>query len=150
MRLLTTKFMSYAIAQFEKQFNIEFMDFLDIGNLSISKILRLIMMGNYRGKNNPFSEEDAGQKLDNYLEDHSIIDAYLQLLDELNRDTHVLDVSGFTVDDLRKQFKDKMTDSVNSISTDENKITEFPTPKVETQAPIVTPKVDINGEVPVI
>lgn len=147
MRLLTSKFFAYVIAKYEKRYNKEFMDFLDVGNLSMSKILLLIQMGN-----NDCPEEKAGEKADNYLADpeHSVIDLYLQLMDELNADTHILKGTGVTIDGLRESFFNKVNDSAVNVSinneTEKAKIEQFPTPVVENNQ---EQKVDINGYVPV-
>lgn len=176
MRLLTKKFTGYNIAKCEKRFHKDFMDFLDIGNLSISKILNLIQMGN-----NDCEEQEAGRLFDNYLADpnHGVIDAYLQVLDELNSDTKILKGTGITIDKLREEFNRKMGSSVNDAEITEGTtsnvqaqvfgsvkaeapveqavIEQFPTPNVQEQVfgnietnKEETPvqKVDINGYVP--
>lgn len=150
MRILTTRFFSYVIAKYERKYNKEFMDFLDIGNLSMAKILLLIQMGN-----NDCSEEDAGKKADNFLadENNSVIDLYLQLMTELNADTHILKGTGITIEGLKESFYGKINDSANNISiekeasTDAAKIEQFPV-KADDIEPTVA-KVDVNGFVPV-
>lgn len=144
MRLLTQKFTAYNIAKFENKHNKEFIDFIDIGKLSIGKMLTLIAMGN-----NNCSEEEAGKKLDNFLdgEDNSLIDAYIQLIDEIDRDTKLLKKSGIKVEDLKKQFEDNISKSVEeakeAVEQEEIQSTVIETALLEGE----NPKVDINGNV---
>lgn len=132
MRYLTMKFTAFNIAKAEKQYGKELLDFINIGNLSVEKILILIIIGN-----NMCTEEDAGKKLDNYLSDenNSLIDAYLQLLKELDYDTKILKRSGIKLSDieasLNKQLvnenkqEDKTDDPViHVLKPDENIVNE--------------------------
>ena len=144
MRLLTQKFTAYNIAKFEAKHDKEFIDFIDIGKLSISKMLTLIAMGN-----NNCSEEEAGKKLDNFLdeENNSLIDAYIQLIDEIDRDTKLLKKSGIKVSDLRKQFEENISKSVEeakeAVEKEETQTKVIETALLEGE----NPKVDINGNV---
>ena len=132
MRYLTMKFTAFNIAKAEKQYGKELLDFINIGNLSVEKILILIIIGN-----NMCTEEEAGNKLDNYLSDenNSLIDAYLQLLKELDYDTKILKRSGIKLSDieasLNKQLvnenkqEDKTDDPVTHVlKPDENIVNE--------------------------
>lgn len=150
MRLLTKRFSSYRVAQFEKKYNKDFLDFIDIGNLSFSKIIILIQMGNEKGT----TEEQASDKLDNYLadENHSIVDAYLQVLDELNRDTKILKGTGLTIDKLRKDIYEKVEEKTTKVDNNDItdlKITETSEEKEEPKTIVLkdneTPKVDDDG-----
>lgn len=139
MRLLTKRFSSYTIAKCEKQYKKEFMEFIDIGNLSVDKMLLLIQMGN-----NMCTEEEAGEKLDNFLadENNGLVDAYLQLLDEIDRDVHILKGTGITVDSIKEELYSKIDNKAS-----ENKVVEFrPVEQEETVLkPEEEPKVDVNG-----
>ena len=82
MRKLTKYFGTYSLAKYEKATGKGVMDLLDIGNFEVNKIANIIMIGNKDFK----SEEEAYEALDNYLrsdEDHSLISAYFDLIDEL-------------------------------------------------------------------
>ena len=69
MRIFTKKFGSYTIAQCEKKFKKDFLDFINIGNLSISKMIMLIQMGNgTKGNDFAMSEQEAGKLIDEFYE----------------------------------------------------------------------------------
>lgn len=120
-RKLTKRFTTYSVNQFEKARKCAIVDALDVGNLEVNKITALIQVGN--GKD--FTEEQACEKLDEYLDaddDRSIISAYIDLLEELDRDLRVLKACGIKIDDLRKQFEDEIknrTDPKNLPSNEE-------------------------------
>lgn len=105
MRYLTMKFTAFNIAKAEKQYDKELLDFINIGNLSVEKMLTLISIGN-----NLCTEEDAGNKLDNFLSDenNSLIDAYLQLLKELDYDTKILKRSGIKLSDIEASLNEQL------------------------------------------
>lgn len=110
MRFLTKKFGSFTIAKFEKAYKKTFLEMLDIDNLSIDKMLTLIKIGN-----NSCTDEEAGTILDDYLSgsDASLIDAYIQLLDEINRDTKILKGTGVSIEQLRNDLYKQMDESVS-------------------------------------
>lgn len=137
MRLLTKRFGSYTIAKCEKQYKKEFMEFIDIGNLSVDKMLLLIQMGN-----NMCTEEEAGEKLDNFLadENNGLVDAYLQLLEEIDRDVHILKGTGISIESLKEELYKKVENKASENTAD---IVEF---KADTVLkPTEEPKVDVNG-----
>lgn len=148
MRLLTKKFCAYTIGKFEKEQSkaqgkdVTILDFIDIGDLSVSKMIFLIRIGNAN-----CSEEEAGEKLDNFLADekNGLIDAYIQLLDELDRDIHIFKGTGIKVSDLRKEISE---DVENKVSDEKPKIVEFKQEDEKEKTALKdgeTPKVDING-----
>ena len=166
MRYFTKKFTSYAIAIYEKKFKKEPMDLIDVGNLSIDKMITAIRVGNgVKGGDFILSEE-----VDNFLEDenNSIIDVYLQIMEEYDRDLKIFKGTGVTIDSIRKDLYSKVEDKTKSAD-----VVEFPKDKnSEVQAkydetamigaavlgkPVVepknellpgeTPKVDVNGNV---
>lgn len=110
MRKLTKYFGTYSLAKYEKATGKGVMDLLDIGNFEVNKIANIIMLGNKDFK----SEEEAYEALDNYLraeDDNSLITAYFDLIDELDRDIKLMKSCGIRVDDLKAEFKgmaDKM------------------------------------------
>lgn len=150
MRLLTTRFLTYTIDQYEKKNNCVLLDALDIGNLSVSKILDLMILGN--GPN--FSREDASKKFDEYLyadESRSDITAFLDLLSELDTDRHTLKSVGISVDDIKAQFeeevKSKTANIIEKISSDqevEQEIEGDTMPSTGTNIHLVEEVPDIN------
>jgi hypothetical protein len=144
MRKLTKYFGTYSIAKYEKATGKGVMDLLDIGNFEVNKLANIIMLGNKDFK----SEEEAYDRLDEYLksdEDNSLITAYFDLIDELDKDIKLMKSCGIKVDELKAEFKnmanqmgDKFkenmtelkdkTDNDGSNDTD-NKIVELPVDK---------------------
>lgn len=111
-RKLTTRFMSFDVAQFEKANKCSVVDALDIGNLEVNKLARLIKLGNHN-----MTEEQAYEKLDDYLyadENNSLISAFLDLVEELDRDLRILKTCGVSVADL----KERMFKSIKSRTND--------------------------------
>jgi hypothetical protein len=144
MRKLTKYFGTYSIAKYEKATGKGVMDLLDIGNFEVNKLANIIMLGNKDFK----SEEEAYDRLDEYLksdEDNSLITAYFDLIDELDKDIKLMKSCGIKIDELKAEFKnmanqmgDKFkenmtelkdkTDNDGSNDTD-NKIVELPVDK---------------------
>lgn len=105
MRKLTKYFGTYSIAKYEKATGKGVMDLLDIGNFEVNKLANIIMLGNKDFK----SEEEAYDRLDEYLksdEENSLISAYFDLIDELDRDIKLMKSCGIKIDDLKAEFKD--------------------------------------------
>lgn len=103
MRKLTKYFGTYSISQYEKRTGKGVMDLLDIGNFEVNKLANIIMLGNKDFKN----EEEAYDRLDEYLkadEDHSLISAYFDLIDELDRDIKLMKSCGINIADLKAEF----------------------------------------------
>ena len=99
MRKLTKRFGSYALGKYEKATGNSVMDLLDVGNFEITRIANLIKLGNSDFK----TEEEAYARLDEYLasdEDHSLISAYFDLIDEPDRDVKVLKSCGISIAEL--------------------------------------------------
>lgn len=98
---LTTKFGTYKIAKYEKATGKSVMDLLDVGNFEVNKIVNLISLGN-----NYKTEEEAYNKLDEYLadENNSLISAYFDLLKEMDGDLKILKSCGIKVEDLKAEF----------------------------------------------
>lgn len=139
MRLLTKKFTQYTIAQFEKKYDKTVVDFIDIGNLSVNKMIILIQMGN-----SGCSEQEAAEKLDNYLSDENngLIDAYMQILEELDKDIHLFKGTGQNISDMRKAMYEKMNiDGVHKVVED-IPVEDSETSDLKDNEQV---KVDING-----
>lgn len=116
MRLLTTKFTSYNIAKAERKYKKELVNMLDVGNLSVEKMLMLISIGN-----NNCEEEKAAEKLDNYLSDenNSIIDAYIQILEEIDIDLKILSRSGMKISAIREQLNKTIKSNASKIEDED-------------------------------
>lgn len=138
-RLLTKRFGAYAIQQCEKKTGKDLMDLIDVGGLSVNKIMTLVKMGN-----NNCSDEEAGEILDRFLAEHSIVEALIQLLEELNADLHIFDGTGLSLEEIKKQL---IVDKNKENKEDDNKVVEFKAP----EAPSTelknneSVKVDANG-----
>lgn len=116
MRVLTTRFSTYKLGKYEKATGKGVMDLLDIGNLEVSKIANIIKLGNTfpKGCN---EDEEAYKKLDDYLamdENNSLISAFFDLIDELDRDLKILRSCGLKVSDIKEQFKAEVEKKVNN------------------------------------
>lgn len=144
MRKLTKYFGTYSIAKYEKATGKGVMDLLDIGNFEVNKLANIIMLGNKDFK----TEEEAYDRLDEYLksdEDNSLITAYFDLIDELDKDIKLMKSCGIKIDELKAEFKnmanqmgDKFKENMTELkdktynygSNDtDNKIVELPVDK---------------------
>lgn len=125
MRQLTMRFGTYALGKFEKATGKGVMDLLDIGNLEVNKIATIIRLGN------PGMDdiESAYQKLDDYLasdEEHSIISAFFDLIDEMDHDLKILKSCGVSVKSIKEQFQSEVNRKMDSTGlTDNAKIAEI-------------------------
>ena len=116
MRVLTTKFITYKLGKYEKATGKGVMDLLDIGNLEVSKIAEIIKLGNQFPKGCD-EDEEAYKKLDDYLamdEDNSIISAFFDLIDDLDKDLKIMRSCGLKVSDIKEQFKAEVDKKVNN------------------------------------
>lgn len=116
MRVLTTKFSTYKLGKYEKATGKGVMDLLDIGNLEVSKIAEIIKLGNQFPKGCD-EDEEAYKKLDDYLamdEDNSIISAFFDLIDDLDKDLKIMRSCGLKVSDIKEQFKAEVNKKVNN------------------------------------
>lgn len=116
MRVLTTKFSTYKLGKYEKATGKGVMDLLDIGNLEVSKIAEIIKLGNQFPKGCD-EDEEAYKKLDDYLamdEDNSIISAFFDLIDDLDKDLKIMRSCGLKVSDIKEQFKAEVNKKINN------------------------------------
>lgn len=144
MRKLTKYFGTYSLAKYEKATGKGVMDLLDIGNFEVNKLANIIMLGNKDFK----TEEEAYDRLDEYLksdEDNSLITAYFDLIDELDKDIKLMKSCGIKIDELKAEFKnmanqmgdkfkENMTELKDKADNDgsndtDNKIVELPVDK---------------------
>lgn len=133
MRQLTKRFSTYKLGKFEKATGKGVMDLLDIGNLEVNKIAQIIKLGNDTDE-----DEEAYKILDDYLasdEEHSIISAFFDLIDELDKDLKIMKSCGLNVSDIKEQFKAEVEKKVNNtgltdtkalIEATENNVVEMP------------------------
>lgn len=113
--MLAKKFGTYKIGQYEKRTGKGVMDLLDIGNLEVSKIAEIIKLGNDFPKGTD-ADEMAYEKLDNYLEaseDNSVITAFFDLIEDLDRDLKIMRSCGLKVSDIKKQFKEEIEKKIS-------------------------------------
>ena len=123
MRVLTTKFSTYKLGKYEKATGKGVMDLLDIGNLEVSKIAEIIKLGNQFPKGCD-EDEEAYKKLDDYLamdEDNSIISAFFDLIDDLDKDLKIMRSCGLKVSDIKEQFKEEINKKVNNTGLTDTK-----------------------------
>ena len=116
MRLLTTKFSTYKLGKYEKATGKSVMDLLDIGNVEVNKIAEIIKLGNTFPKGCD-EDEEAYKKLDDYLaadEEHSVISAFFDLIDDLDKDLKIMKSCGLSVQDIKDQFKEEVSNKVNN------------------------------------
>lgn len=116
MRVLTEKFSTYKLGKYEKATGKGVMDLLDIGNLEVNKIAEIIKLGNFFHKDED-EDEQAYKKLDNYLamdEEHSIISAFFDLIDEMDKDLKIMKSCGLRVSDIKAQFKAEIEKKVDN------------------------------------
>lgn len=124
MRVLTTKFGTYKLGKYEKATDKGVMDLLDIGNLEVSKIAEIIKLGNTFPKGCD-EDEEAYKKLDDYLamdEEHSIISAFFDLIDDLDKDLKIMKSCGLKVSDIKEQFKAEVENKVNNTGLTDPKV----------------------------
>ena len=124
MRVLTTKFGTYKLGKYEKATGKGVMDLLDIGNLEVSKIAEIIKLGNTFPKGAD-EDEEAYNKLDAYLamsEENSIISAFFDLIDELDKDLKIMKSCGLKVSDIKAQFKAEVENKVNNTGLTDPKV----------------------------
>lgn len=139
VRVLTKRFFASTIAKFEKQYKKTILDFISVDGLSVNVILTLMAMGN-KDK----SEDEVAKILDDYMEEgNGIIDALIQVLDELDRDIHIFKGTGLSIKDIKEQYYKEIENNVN----EEQKVVEFKAPEAPATElkPNESVKVDVNG-----
>ena len=138
-RVLTKRFFASTIAKFEKQYKKTILDFISVDGLSVNVILTLMSMGN-KDK----TEDEVATILDEYMaEGNGIIDALIQVLDELDRDIHIFKGTGLSIKDIKEQYYKEIENNVN----EEQKVVEFKAPEAPATElkPNESVKVDVNG-----
>lgn len=139
VRVLTKRFFASTIAKFEKQYKKTILDFISVDGLSVNVILTLMSMGN-KDK----TEDEVAKILDDYMEEgNGIIDALIQVLDELDRDIHIFKGTGLSIKDIKEQYYKEIENNVN----EEQKVVEFKAPEAPATElkPNESVKVDVNG-----
>lgn len=113
MARLVTKFGTYKLGKYTKATGRGVMDLLDIGNFDLTRIADIIKLGNP----NMNSDEEAYAKLDEYLEDsedNSIITAFFDLIEALDRDLKILKSCGLKVEDIKSQFTNEIENRITN------------------------------------
>ena len=139
VRVLTKRFFASTIAKFEKQYKKTILDFISVDGLSVNVILTLMSMGN-KDK----TEDEVANILDEYMaEGNGIIDALIQVLDEIDRDIHIFKGTGLSIKDIKEQYYKEIENNVN----EEQKVVEFKAPEAPATElkPNESVKVDVNG-----
>lgn len=139
VRVLTKRFFASTIAKFEKQYKKTILDFISVDGLSVNVILTLMSMGN-KDK----TEDEVATILDEYMaEGNGIIDALIQVLDELDRDIHIFKGTGLSIKDIKEQYYKEIENNAN----EEQKVVEFKAPEAPATElkPNESVRVDVNG-----
>lgn len=115
---LVPKFYLYVIAKIEKEYNKSLLQLINLGDLEVNKLLLLIRMGNSISPNKEkfMSEDEAAMKLQAYLdesEDNTLISAYIECLDIIDRDTGILKDSGTSANEIYESIKAKTKSTAN-------------------------------------
>lgn len=107
---LTTKFHMYVLGQTEKRLGKSVMDFIDVGNLEVNKIIFLIQLGNSSDPKNLLEEELAAQKLETYLEKegNNLITAFIDLLGDFDIATGVISATGQSPAKLKAELLEQL------------------------------------------
>lgn len=125
MRLLTTKFGSYDVAQYEKKIGGSVMELLDVGNLELNKIAQIVKLGNHG-----FDDEQTYNRIDEYLAsdpEHSVMSLFFDAIKEMDMDLRILKACGTSIDELKKELESeasKMSASAKEINEDVQDIKE--------------------------
>ena len=129
---LTTRFFSYPVSQYEAKTGKGVLDLIQMDGIKLNSMLTLIKLGNKHLK----SDEEAGEVLDNYLiadDNNSILTAFIDLIDDLDRDLKFLRGTGMSGAKIKEQFMTKIAklnndidSNIDTVATEEvyNKILE--------------------------
>ena len=110
-RVLTSRFGSYRIGQYEKKTGKSILDLISMGNFEVNKLALLVKLGSPEISMD--DDEKAYEKIDNYLqasENNSLITAFIDVINELNMDMKIL--GNVKLD----SFKEKLNNKVNELS----------------------------------
>lgn len=125
---LSKKFMPYVLAKKEKEMGMSFLQFLDVGQLELNKILFLIQIGNSISPNPQkfMTEEEAGTVLQQYLDQRdsegnqtkSVITAFIDLIGDMDLDLGFLREVGMSTEqmyqNIRRSTSDKLSESIDT------------------------------------
>ena len=113
MRKLTRRFLTSVLDKHEKATKESIGDILNkLGKMSISSMIDVIVLGN-----NNITREEASSILDDYLleDGHDLTTAMLDLIEELDRDTKILRMTGLSVADFREKIDKKIKDKSKEV-----------------------------------
>lgn len=110
-RVLTSRFGSYRIGQYEKKTGKSILDLVTMSNFEVNRLALLVKLGSPEISMD--DDEKAYEKIDNYLqasENNSLITAFIDVINELNMDMKIL--GNVKLD----SFKEKLNNKVNELS----------------------------------
>lgn len=114
-RRLTRKFFSSVVSKWERQNNKGVLEIIDIDNFKIHRIAEIIALGNAT-KDYRDEMDNAYLIIDDYLEDGGdLIELYLDLLDEFDRQFKIFRKAGVSVDDIRKEIEKELNDTKKEV-----------------------------------
>ena len=110
-RVLTSRFGSYRIGQYEKKTGKSILDLVTMSNFEVNRLALLVKLGSPEISMD--DDKKAYEKIDNYLqasENNSLITAFIDVINELNMDMKIL--GNVKLD----SFKEKLNNKVNELS----------------------------------
>lgn len=125
-RKLTKFFGSYKLAKYQKDNKLSMLELIDFDDMDINTLIRLIKLGHPDRvtDNGRFSltDEEACDILDKYIQDNeenNYITAYIDILDELDRDIHLFKGFGVNVEKIKQDLKAKVAQDTEVETDDE-------------------------------
>jgi hypothetical protein len=125
-RKLTKFFGSYKLAKYQKDNKLSMLELIDFDDMDINTLIRLIKLGHPDRvtDNGRFSltDEEACDILDKYIQDNeenNYITAYIDILDELDRDIHLFKGFGVNVEKIKQDLKAKVAQATEVETDDE-------------------------------
>ena len=96
---------AYTISQCEKKFGKSILDFIDIGNMEINKMIVLVQMGfGWASGGFKMSEEEASVELDQLINEYGIVEAYIKILERIDRNLKIFKGTGTSIAKLREEL----------------------------------------------
>ena len=113
MRKLTKRFLMSVLDKHEKATKEGINDLMvKVSTMSIQSMIDVIVLGN-----NNIDREEAANILDNYLadEDNTLATAMLDLIEELEKDTKILKMTGVNIKEFRKSIEEEIKEQSKGI-----------------------------------
>lgn len=126
MRKLTKFFGSYKLAKYQKEHKCSLLELIEFSDIDINTLLVLIKLGHPDLQGKHMTDEEAAEILDQYLQDeeNNYITAYLDLVEELDRDIHLFKGFGVKMSDLKAKMNSKITEVKQLAEMDQVENTE--------------------------